>query len=559
MVDVTREAGIDFRHQNSGTPRKYMIETMGSGGAFCDVDNDGWQDIILINNAPIPGGRVQGRPTLKLYRNRGVMRQTPDGPVPQYEDITQAAGLDRDVFYGMGVCVGDYDNDGWEDIYVTGVLGRSRLFHNETGKPSGKSGKGAPRVIFREVAQEAGVANAGQWGTSCAWLDYDNDGWLDLFVCNYVKYRSLSDDLPCFAGQKRTYIYCAPNNYENANCVLYRNERNGKFRDVSRGAGIASSPPLAKALGVSICDFDGDGYVDIFVANDTVAGFLFHNQGNGKFTDIGVESGVAYDDEGSAHSGMGIDTADVRNNGKITLIITNFQGQQTSFYHQQTALVFHDERLNAGIGEVTASVLGFGAFFCDFDLDGWKDVLQVNGHVQDDVQAREPQVTYKQPTLLFRNLRDGRFAEVGQSAGRPFTDRIAGRGCAWGDVNNDGLPDVLVTENNGPARLWINRTRTNNRWIKLRLAGVRSARSGIGATITVTAGGLTQRYAVRSGSSYMSQSDLRPNIGLGSQDLADIEVRWPSGTVDHLKGVAANRSYTLVEGSGTLQPMETRP
>lgn len=557
--DITKQAGIDFRHQNSATKRKYMIETMGSGGAFCDIDNDGWQDIILINNTQIPGGKVEGRPMLKLYRNKGAKQTANGANMPTFEDVTHAAGMDNESFYGMGVCVGDYDNDGWEDIYITGALGRSRLFHNETGKKGkGKGENASPTPVFREVALETGVANAGEWGTSCAWLDYDNDGKLDLFVCNYVKYRSLKDDQPCFAGQNKAYIYCAPNNYESVNCVLYHNTGNGKFRDVSKEAGIASEQTLGKSLGVSVCDIDGDGLVDIFVANDTVPGFLFHNEGHGKFADIGVESGIAYDDEGAAHSGMGIDTGDVNNNGKISLVLANFQAQQTSFYNQQAAQVFHDDRLNAGIGEATASVLGFGAFFCDFDLDGWKDILQVNGHVQDDVQTREPQVTHKQPTLLFRNRRNGTFEEVGQRTGAPFTDKIVGRGCAWGDVNNDGLPDVLITENNGKARLWLNRTATKNHYLKLRLVGTKSVRSGIGATVTVTAGGITQKCLVRSGSSYMSQSDLRVNVGTGDQSNVELEVRWPSGTQDKITGTACDRSYVLTEGTGTLKPEEVR-
>jgi hypothetical protein len=323
---------------------------------------------------------------------------------------------------------------------------------------------------------------------------------------------------------------------------------------VSQEAGVASREILGKALGVSVWDYDGDGFVDIFVANDTVPGFLFHNEGNGKFTEVGGESGVAYDDDGAAHSGMGIDACDAGNNGKTTLVITNFQAQQTSFYNQDSPTLFHDDRLKVGIGQATAPVLGFGIFFCDFDLDGWKDILQVNGHVQDDVQAREPQTTYKQPTLLFRNRGDGTFEETGQHVGAPFTKPIAGRGCAWGDVNNDGLPDVLITENNGKAMLWLNRTPTKNHWLKLRLAGTRSAHSGIGAQVTVKAGGVTQRFLVRSGSSYMSQSDLRVNVGLGAQTSADIEVRWPSSATDTVPGTAADQSYLLTEGTGTLKP-----
>jgi hypothetical protein len=530
FTDVTEDAGIDFLHQSAKTPRKYLVETFGSGCAFLDFDNDGWQDILLLNNAPIPGGKVQGIPKMKLYRNLGKGK---------FADVTQKAGLSGYVLYAMGAAVGDYDNDGFEDIYISCALSPGMLLRND--------GKGR----FQDVTKQAGVGNAGRWGTSCAWLDYNRDGHLDLFVCNYVKYASLADDQPCTAGEKN--IYCIPSAYQTSACTLFRNEGNGRFKDVSAQTGIAAGK--SKALGVAIWDFDNDGWPDIFVANDTVAGFLFHNDGKGKFREIGTESGVAFDDEGNPHSGMGIDADDLNNDGQFTLTITNFQGQQTSFYRPVSlnASIFRDDRLPTQIGSGTENVLGFGIFFFDFDNDGYKDVFQVNGHVQDDIQEREPNVTYKQPTLLFRNRQDGVFEEVGLKSGTPFSRPIVGRGCAWGDFDNDGRQDVAIIDNDGKAMLWRNETPTENHWLKLRLIGTKSNRSGIGALVRVEAGGITRRTLVRSGSSYLSQSDLRPNFGLGKERAATVEIRWPSGQVDRFENVACDRLWIAREGATALQ------
>jgi enediyne biosynthesis protein E4 len=538
FVDITTAAGIRFRHQNSNTPHKYFVETMGSGGAFIDADGDGWQDVLLLNNAPLPGGRVSGRPTTALYRSNH------DGT---FTDVTHAAGLDRDLIYAMGAAVGDYDNDGRDDIYITAVLGPSRLFHNEGVK------EGIPR--FREVTAEAGVANRGKWGASAAWLDYDRDGRLDLFVCNYVSYASLADDIPCYAaGEKR--VYCIPVAYEAVPCTLYHNEGGGRFRDVTAASGIGAA--RGKSLGVAVWDYDSDGWPDLFVANDTVAGFQFHNEpghprsGSRTFRDVAVESGVAYDDEGNPHSGMGTDADDLLNDGRTWLTLTNFQGQHTSLYRETSPGTFEDIHVAAGLGAETERVLGFGVLFFDYDNDGYKDILQVNGHVQDDIQDREPTASYRQPTLLFRSRGDGTFTEVGRKSGRPFSRPIAGRGCAWGDINNDGRADLLITSNNGPAFLWRNETPTKAHWLTLKLQGTRSNRSGIGALIRVTAGGITRRTMLRSGSSYLSQSDLRPHFGLGPHPVADVEITWSSGTVDRIARVPADGIRTVREGSGLV-------
>ncbi len=528
FTDVTEQAGIHFMQQSSKTARKYLVETFGSGCAFIDYDGDGWQDILLLNNTLIPGGHVIGKPAMALYHNeRG-----------KFTDVTHQAGLDIPGLYATGVAVGDYDNDGHEDFYVSCVLGPSHLFHNE--------GNGK----FRDVTLPSGVSNKGKWGTSCAWVDYDNDGKLDLFVCNYVKYASVADDQPCFSGENKR-VYCIPSAYETSACTLYHNEGNGRFRDVSVESGIAAS--RGKSLGVTIWDYDNDGKPDIFVANDTVPGFVFHNEGHGRFTDVGAVTSIAYDNEGNAHSGMGIDADDVNNDGKTVVAITNYQGQQTSFYTQTSKDVFEDTRVQAGIGHGTRDVLGFGVAFADYDNDGFKDMLQVNGHVQDDIQQREPLTEYKQPTLLFHNQRNGVFDEVGLASGAPFSRRSIGRACAWGDFDNDGRLDILVLSCDGPAELWRNETPTNNHFLTLKLIGKRSNRDGIGAMVIVKAGGLTMRTRVRSGSSYLSQSDLRAHFGLGMAGTADVEIHWPSGVVDKLKQVAGDQIRTVREGSAKVE------
>ena len=506
---------------------------MGAGCAFIDYDGDGWQDILLLNETRIPGGHVTGRSTMALYHNNH------NGT---FTDVTHAAGLDRESFYAMGVAVGDYDNDGHEDFYVSCVLGPGHLFHNE--------GNGK----FKDVTAQAGVGNNGRWGTSCAWVDYDRDGKLDLFVCNYVQYRSLKDDVPCFADTRGHPIYCIPSAYDPSTCTLYHNEGGGRFKDVTESSGIGAAH--GKSLGVSIWDYDGDGWPDIFVANDTVPGFLFHNERNGTFKEVGVESGIAYDDTGGAHSGMGIDATDVLNNGRTSVAIANYYGVRTSFYNQIAPGLFRDDQASSGIGKGTSRVLGFGLSFFDYDNDGWKDLMQVNGHVQDEIQQREPQTLYREPTLLFHNNGDGTFQEVGLKSGAPFTDRIVGRGLAYGDIDNDGRLDVLITPNGGAARLWRNETPNTGHWITLKLIGVKSNRDGIGAMITVTAGGITQREMVHSGSSYLSQSDLRAHFGLGAQKMAVVTISWPSGAVDRITDLPYDRISVIREGCHPVQTTE---
>jgi hypothetical protein len=433
------------------------------------------------------------------------------------------------------VAVGDYDNDGYDDLYISCALGPGHLFHNENGKG------------FRDVTATAGVGNAGKWGSSCVWLDYDKDGKLDLFVCSYVKYASLKDDLPCYSSAGRKRVYCIPSAYEASQQTLYHNLGGGKFQDVSASSGIASVK--AKGLGVAVLDYDGDGWPDIFVASDTTAGLVFHNERNGTFTERGLETGVGLDESGNPHSGMGIMSGDLNNDGVNWLAITNYQGQETSLYRQTSPEFFRDDRHTTGIGSATSSVLGFGLLFIDYDNDGYKDILQVDGHVQDDIQERETNVSYPQPSLLFHNEHNGTFQEAGLKAGAPFTNKIVGRGLAAGDFDNDGQMDVLIATNDGPAYLWRNRSGGKNHWLKLKLVGTKSNRDGIGAIVLVKTGGATQRTVVGGGGSYLASSDLRPNFGLGEHAVADLEVRWASGTVDTLPGVKADQIVTVREGS----------
>ena len=528
--ETTAQAGIRFTHQNSKTPNKYLLETMGAGCAFIDYDGDGWQDILLLNGAPIPGGKVTGRPTMALYHNNR------NGT---FTDVTHQSGLDLETMYAMGVAVGDYDNDGLPDFYVSCVLGPGHLFHNEGGSR------------FKDVTKTAGVQNAGMFGSSCTWVDYDRDGKLDLFICNYVKYPELKDDLPCFAGDRSSRIYCFPLAYDTSRCTLYHNDGGSKFTDVSVKSGIAMAQ--GKALGVSIWDYDGDGWPDIFVANDTVPGFLFHNERNGTFKEVGVEAGVAYSESGTAHSGMGIDAADPHNDGKTALLITNYYGQQTSYYTQIQTDLFREDRQPAQIGAATGDVLGFGILYFDYDNDGLLDIVQVNGHIQDDIQIREPKTFFAEKTLIFQNRGDGTFTECGAKSGNPFSNKLVGRGLAWADINNDGKLNLLVTENNGPAHLWKNQTITKNHWVAFHLIGSKSNRDGIGSMVTVKAGGIAHRTMVRGGSSYLSQSDLRPHFGLGKEDQIDLEIKWPSGTVTQIKGIAANHIWSIHEGSDKVE------
>ncbi len=537
FTDVTEKAGIHFQHVNGASPEKWLPETMGGGGAFLDYDNDGWLDILLINGDYWPGHAPKGapRPTLALYRNNH------NGT---FTDVTRKVGLDV-TLYGMGVAVGDYDNDGYDDLFIT-VVGNgltpvksSRLYHNVS------NGHGGRR--FADVTAASGIQDTG-FATSAAWLDYDRDSKLDLFVCHYVRWNPDIDRNNAYSVDGIHKSYATPQSYPAESCRLYHNLGGGRFEDVTRRSGIWNA--RSKALGVAICDYDGDGRPDIFVANDTEPNFLFHNQGDGTFKDVGIESGIALSDEGRSRAGMGIDTADVRNAGKPDVLITNFAGEQLTLYRQDASGLFQDVAGRSGVGNATQMYLGFGAFFFDYDLDGWPDLFITNGHVMDDIDRRDAGVTYAEPSLLFHNRGQGQFTDVSARSGMALSVRRVGRGAACGDYDNDGSPDILILTNGGRPALLHNNNHTGNGWIRLILVGTESNRDAIGARVRVTADGWTQTQEVRSGSSYLASSDRRLTFGLGSAAQADrVEIRWPSGRVQQLSGpIPRGTVLKVVEG-----------
>ncbi len=540
--DVTERAGIRFRHVNGATGRKWLPETMGSGCAFFDYDNDGWLDILLISGngslASVNGGSAQsaanpgarsngagrpnggdggGTPTLRLYRNNG------DGT---FTDVTAKAGLNLSL-YGMGVGVGDYDNDGWDDLFIT-CVGRSRLLHNVADG-------GGRRFV--DVTEASGIADHG-FSTSCAWLDYDRDGKLDLFVCHYVVWSPAAETRDNYYSVDGTHkSYARPQSYVSESCRLYRNLGGGRFSDVTKQAGILNG--RSKALGVAVSDYDGDGWPDIFVANDTEPNFLYHNQGDGTFKEVGVSAGLALSEQGTSRAGMGIDAADVRRSGSFDVLITNFAGEQLTLYRRDASGLFLDVAAQSGVGVATQTYLGFGAFFLDYDLDGWTDLIVNNGHINDDIAEKDAGVTYAEPALLFRNVGGGRFSDVSKESGAALAVPRVGRGAAWGDFDNDGSPDLLLMTNNGAPALLHNDNRTGNGWIRLLLVGAASNRDAYGARVQVTVGADTQTQEVHSGSSYLSSSDRRLLFGLGSAARADsVEIHWPDGKVQKLGPVA---------------------
>jgi hypothetical protein len=523
FTDATQAAGIRFKHVSGAFGKKYLPETMGSGAAFLDFDGDGWQDILLVNSKNWPG-RPGPRSIPALYRNNH------DGT---FTDVTKAAGLDVEM-YGMGVTAADYDNDGRVDVYLT-ALGGNHLFHNLGG------GR------FADVTEKAGVRNGG-FSTSAAFFDYDKDGKLDLFVANYVEW-SLEKDLYCTLDGK-TKSYCTPESYKGQSAALYRNRGDGTFEDVTKAAGLDN--PASKALGVTLLDFDGDGWLDLFVANDTQPNKLYRNKGNGTFADVGMSAGVAFSEAGVARAAMGVDAADYDGSGRPSLVIGNFSNEMMALYHNEGTGLFIDEAPTSSIGQVSLLSLTFGCFFFDYDLDGLPDIFAVNGHVADDIEAVQPKVRYAQPPHLFRNLGGRRFEAVTASSGEALQRPMVGRGAAYADYDNDGDLDVLVTSNNGPARLLRNDGGNRNRYLRVRTVGTASNRDGIGARVTLTtASGSRPWGLVKTGSSFCSQSELPLTFGLGSATkVPRVEVAWPSGRVDVLTDVAAGQTITVEEGKG---------
>jgi len=524
FTDVTAFAGIAFTHNSGQSGKRYLPETIGSGVAFLDVDGDGWLDLLFVNGkdwTPRPGDS-----TARLYRNNGRAGFT---------DVTRGSGLDVPI-YGIGVAVGDYDNDGRDDVYITALEG-DRLFHNDGG------GR------FRDVTASSGIRNA-NFGTSAAWLDYDKDGKLDLFVANYVQWTAKGDLWCSLDGATKSY--CTPESYRGTSSRLFHNLGEGRFEDAGHRAGIDDA--TSKSLGVAVLDYNGDGWSDIFVANDTQPNKLYRNNRNGTFTDEGTRAGVAYSEEGIARGAMGADASDYDRSGRPHLLVGNFSNQMLGLYHNEGNGLFVDEAPKSTVGRASLLSLTFGVFFLDYDLDGLPDIFAANGHIEQEINRVQPRIQYRQPPLLFRNAGKGRFENASGTVGAQFARPIVARGAAYGDYDGDGDLDLVITTNHGPAYLFRNDGGNRNNWIAVRTRGLKSNRDGIGAVVRVESAAGKQWNVVHSGSSYASQSDLTLTFGLGSdKTISSIEVEWPSGTKDRIESVAAGQTITIEEGKGVVQ------
>jgi hypothetical protein len=533
--DVTEKLGVNFQYQASHTSRKYLPETMGAGVALFDYDNDGRLDIYLVNGGPLadptPKGTIPHK-TDARYWNR-LYHQRQDGT---FEDVTEKAGL-QGAGYGMGVAVGDYDNDGFEDLYVTSY-GENKLYHN--------NGDGT----FTDVTLKTGAGGSG-WSTSAAWIDLDNDGFLDLVVLRYLEWDF--DDFWCGEHKEGFRAYCHPDHFKPIAPLVYHNNRDGTFTEISQKLGLAKP---GKGLGLAIADYDQDGYIDFFVANDSMPEFLYHNKGDGTFEEVGLVSEVAVDIDGRTYAGMGVDFSDYNNDGWPDLVVADLANQRYALYKNNGDGSFTYTSSSTGIGQMTLAHSGWGVRFFDFDNDGWKDLLVAQGHDLDTIELTFPNLKYREPLLLAHNT--GReFVDVSSQAGDVFHHAWVSRGLAIGDLDNDGRLDAIVTTNDGPVHILHNDTQTQNHWLLLNLVGHKSNRDAIGAEITLfTAKGL-QSATVSTAGSYLSASDKRVHFGLGSAKVAEkIEIRWPSGIRQTLKDVAADQILRVDEPASGDSPVK---
>ncbi len=535
--DVTREAGIHFRHERAASAKKMYVETMGAGVAWIDYDQDGYLDAFFVNSGYTPLFHPPQPPQPALYHNNH------DGT---FTDVTAKSGIHSDGTFFFGVAVGDYDNDGYPDIYMTGYR-HSVLLHN--------NGDGT----FTDVTAAAGVGNDGNWGTAAAWFDYDRDGRLDLLVVNYVQYDvdhpvTCGDFRPGFRDVPQVSSYCHPDNFPGTSPHLYHNDGNGKFTDVTEKAGLLNKD--GKGLAVVTADLNDDGWPDIFIANDTQRNFLYLNNGNGTFRDASYTSGAGFSEDGRTEAGMSADAADTRNNGALDLFVSHLDHELNRFYRNDGKATFTDDTITSGIGRTDFLNSAFGARFFDFDNDGWRDLLVINGHILDNISIYHPDVSYAEEKKLYRNT-GGRFVDITGSLAGDFRAPHVGRGLAVGDYNNDGWQDFLVNNNGEEAQLFRNEgaklpATKNNHWLAIQLVGTKSNRDGIGARLKLRAGDFTSYDQAKGGMSYCSAQDPRIFFGLGTRDHVDaLEIRWPSGLQQTFSNLSVDKFIRVQEGKAS--------